>query len=64
MLGHLTAGLISYEEALRQSSNPSDFELKIKGVSSESDVKWKDFEEGEEGEEEKDEGFMERFDRG
>lgn len=62
LLGHLTAGLISYEEALKQSSNPSDFELKVKGVSSESDAKWKDFE-GEK-EEEKDEGFMERFDRG
>lgn len=62
LLGHLTAGLISHEEALRQSSNPSDFELKVKGVTSESDVKWKDFE--EEKEEEKDEGFMERFDRG
>jgi twitching motility protein PilT len=63
LLGHLTAGLISHEEALRQASNPSDFELKTKGVTSESDVKWKDFETGEE-EEEKDEGFMERFDRG
>ncbi len=64
LLGHLTKGLISYEEALRQSSNPSDFELKVKGVTSESDVKWKDFEEEKEEEEEKDEGFMERFDRG
>ncbi len=64
LLGHLSNGLISYEEALRQSSNPSDFELKVKGVSSESDAKWKDFEKEEKGgEEEKDEGFMERFDR-
>lgn len=64
LLGHLTNDLISYEEALRQSSNPSDFELKIKGVTSESDVKWKDFEAEKEEEEEKDEDFMERFDRG
>lgn len=64
LLGHLTNDLISYEEALRQSSNPSDFELKIKGVTSESDVKWKDFEAEKEEKEEKDEDFMERFDRG
>ncbi|MEE8423329.1 MAG: type IV pilus twitching motility protein PilT, partial [Thermodesulfobacteriota bacterium] len=64
LLGHLTNDLISYKEALRQSSNPSDFELKIKGVTSESDVKWKDFEAEKEEKEEKDEDFMERFDRG
>lgn len=39
-------GYISYEEALRQSSNPADFELKVKGVTSTSDVNWEDFERG------------------
>ncbi len=36
--------LISYEEALRQSSNPDDFALKISGISSTSDASWDDFE--------------------
>lgn len=37
-------GLISYEEALAQSSNPDDFALKIRGVASTSDRRWEDFE--------------------
>jgi twitching motility protein PilT len=36
--------LISYEEALRQSSNPDDFALKISGISSTSDASWDGFE--------------------
>jgi twitching motility protein PilT len=43
--------LISFEEALRQCSNPDDFKLKISGVSSTSDLSWDAFdgtkEEGE-----------------
>jgi len=39
----LTKKLISYEEALRQSSNPDDFALKISGISSTSDSSWDDF---------------------
>ncbi len=39
----LCKGLISYEEALRQSSNPDDFELKVKGISTGSDSSWDDF---------------------
>ena len=42
----LNKGLISYEEALRQASNPADFALKFKGVSGTSDMGWKDFEKG------------------
>jgi twitching motility protein PilT len=34
------SGLITYEEALRRSSNPDDFALKIRGVSSTSDLSW------------------------
>ncbi len=36
--------LITYDEALRQSSNPDDFALKISGISSTSDASWEGFE--------------------
>jgi len=39
-----TANLISYDEALRQSSNPDDFALKVSGISSASDLSWDGFE--------------------
>jgi len=35
--------LITYEEALRQSTNPDDFALRVKGVTSTSDQAWEDF---------------------
>ena len=35
--------LISYEEALRQSTNPDDFALKISGISSTSNSSWDQF---------------------
>jgi twitching motility protein PilT len=41
--------LITYEEALRQSSNPDDFALKVSGISSTSDATWDQFEKGEAG---------------
>jgi len=41
-------GMISYDEALKQSSNPDDFLLKVKGVSSSSDNSWEAFEQDEE----------------
>ena len=37
-------GLITYEEALLHCSNPSDFELKVRGIASGSDTKWDEFE--------------------
>lgn len=40
----LSSKLISYEEAIRQCSNPDDFALKISGISSTSDASWDDFE--------------------
>jgi twitching motility protein PilT len=48
-------GLISYDEAVAQSSNPDDFALEARGVSSTSDSRWADFsqsveEDGSEGE--------------
>ncbi len=36
-------GLITYEEAMRQSTNPDDFALRIKGISSTSDSTWDEF---------------------
>jgi twitching motility protein PilT len=36
--------LISFEEALRQASNPDDFKLKVSGVSSTSNLSWDPFE--------------------
>jgi twitching motility protein PilT len=38
--------LITYEEALRNCSNPDDFALRFQGISSTSDAKWDDFEAG------------------
>jgi twitching motility protein PilT len=34
---------ITYQEALRQASNPDDFALRYQGISSTSDSKWDDF---------------------
>ncbi len=43
--------VITYEEAVRQSSNPDDFKLKFSGIDSTSDTSWSDFERGKEEEE-------------
>jgi twitching motility protein PilT len=37
------SGMITFEEAVRQSSNPDDFKLKASGISSASDLSWEDF---------------------
>jgi twitching motility protein PilT len=42
LMGLLKKNLISYKEALRQSSNPDDFALKMSGISSTSDARWSD----------------------
>jgi twitching motility protein PilT len=42
---------ITYEEALRQSSNPDDFKLKFSGIDSTSDASWDSFEQGKQQEE-------------
>jgi len=39
------SGLISYEEAMTQCSNPDDFDLRVKGITSASDKGWAEFEE-------------------
>jgi twitching motility protein PilT len=38
-----TAGHISYEEALRQASNPSDFALRVSGIAGGDQVDWDNF---------------------
>ena len=43
ILSHYRSGMVSYEEALKQSSNPDDFLLKVQGVSSSSDTSWDAF---------------------
>lgn len=37
-----TDGLITYDEALKRSSNPDDFALKVKGIQSTSDLTWQE----------------------
>ncbi len=44
LMSLLKQKLITYEEALRQSTNPDDFALRVKGISSTSDTSWDDFE--------------------
>lgn len=44
LMAQLKADIISYEEAMRQASNPSNFALRIQGIESTSDGKWEDFE--------------------
>jgi twitching motility protein PilT len=48
----LNNDLITYDEALRQSSNPDDFKLKYSGISSTSDLTWEQFNKDEEPDEE------------
>jgi twitching motility protein PilT len=44
LMGLLKQNLISYDEALRQATNPDDFALRVSGVSGTSDSKWDSFE--------------------
>ncbi len=45
------ANLITYADALAHCSNPSDFELKVRGIASTSDSRWDNFEKTEAGDE-------------
>ena len=40
----LKQNLVTYEEALRQATNPDDFALRVSGISGTSDSKWDSFE--------------------
>ncbi|MEW6776661.1 MAG: type IV pilus twitching motility protein PilT [Bdellovibrionota bacterium] len=42
----LKQGLVSYEEALRQCTNPDDFALRVSGISGTSDSTFSEFEKG------------------
>ncbi len=44
LMGLLKSAVISYEEALRQATNPDDFALRVSGISGTSDSKWDSFE--------------------
>lgn len=48
----LNKNYITYEEALRQSSNPDDFALLAQGITSTSDMNWEDIEGGNKGKKE------------
>lgn len=53
LMSLLKGKLISYDEALRQSTNPDDFALRVKGVLATGDSPWEDFEKVHKPEEEK-----------
>jgi twitching motility protein PilT len=53
LMSLLKKNFISYEEALRQSTNPDDFALRVKGVLATGDTPWDDFEKVHKPEEEK-----------
>ena len=44
LMSLLKSNLITYDEALRQATNPDDFALRVSGISSTSDSKWDGFE--------------------
>jgi twitching motility protein PilT len=44
LMGLVRNGLVSYEEAHRQSTNPDDFALRFSGISGTADSKWDNFE--------------------
>jgi twitching motility protein PilT len=45
------SGYISYEQAMAQCTNPDDFDLRVKGITSASDKGWTEFEESGEAKE-------------
>lgn len=54
----LNKGLISYEEAMSQASNPDNFALRVKGVTNTSEEGWKDFEKAKESTDKKEEPII------
>ncbi len=59
LMSLLRGKFISYDEALRQSTNPDDFALRVKGILATGDTPWDDFEKVHKPEEEKEEGKTE-----
>jgi len=60
LMSLLKGRLISYDEALRQSTNPDDFALRVKGILATGDTPWDDFEKVHKPEEERENGKPER----
>jgi twitching motility protein PilT len=61
LMSLLRRDLITYEEALRHSSNPDDFALRVKGILATSDMTWDEFEKVAQEEEEEGEPEVEKF---
>jgi twitching motility protein PilT len=43
LMGLFREGLITYDEAIAQATNPDDFALKVRGIDSTSDARWDTF---------------------
>jgi len=61
LMSLLKRELITYEEALRHSSNPDDFALRVKGILATSDMTWDEFEKVTHEAEEEPEPEVEKF---
>ncbi|MDH3973378.1 MAG: type IV pilus twitching motility protein PilT [Deltaproteobacteria bacterium] len=62
LMGLLKKNFITYDDAMKNATNPDDFALKMQGVSSSSDSQWSDFEKEKEKKPEKgDDIDIERF---
>jgi twitching motility protein PilT len=48
LMRHYSNGLITLENAIKNSTNPTEFELRIKGIHASSDTSWNSFEEAPE----------------
>ena len=49
LMAWYSKGIVSYENALFYATNPSEFALRIQGVSGSSDTSWEGFQKSEEG---------------
>ncbi|MGH7695845.1 MAG: type IV pilus twitching motility protein PilT [Gemmatimonadaceae bacterium] len=49
LMGWYSKGIVSYENALFYATNPSEFALRVQGVSGSSDTSWEGFQRPEEG---------------
>ena len=61
LMSLLRRELITYEEALRHSTSPDDFALRVKGILATSDMTWDEFDKVEKEVEEEEEPEVEKF---
>jgi twitching motility protein PilT len=61
LMSLLRSELITYEEALRHSSNPDDFALRVKGILATSDMTWDEFDKVAQERKEEEEPEVEKF---